>query len=68
MSIDFDSIEVRDVNYLSSFFKGDILFVLSPVPFGVISVYGRSMDDLDKICNGYPWCTIKPQISKLILN
>jgi hypothetical protein len=58
-SIDFDSIEVRDVKYLPSSFDGDILFVLPPVPFGVPSAYGRSMDGMDKMCDGHPWCTTK---------
>jgi hypothetical protein len=58
-SIDFDNIEVRDVKYMPSSFDGDILFVLPPVPFGVPSAYGRSMDDMDKMCDGHPWCTTK---------
>ena len=58
-SIDFNSIEVRDLKYLPSSFDGDILFVLPSVSFGVPSAYGRSMDGMDKMCDRYLWCTAK---------
>ena len=58
-AIDFKHIVVRDVKYLPSSFNGDILFVLPPVPFGVPSAYGRSMDGMDNMCDGHPWCTTK---------
>ena len=58
-SIDFENIVVRNVKYLPSSFDGDILFVLPPVPLGVPSAYGRSMDGMDKMCDGHPWCTTK---------
>lgn len=58
MCFDFDRIEVRDVKYLS-FFYSDILFVLPPVPFGVPSAYGHSMDRMDKMYNGHPWYNTK---------
>ena len=58
-TIDFENIMVRDVKYLPSSFDGDILFVLPLVPLGVPSAYGRSMDGMDKMCDGHPWCTTK---------
>ena len=57
--IDFDNIDVRDVKYLPSSFDGDVLFVLPPVALGVSNTYGRSMDGMDKMCDGHPWCTTK---------
>ena len=58
-SIDFDNIDVHDVKYLPSSFDGEILLILPPVPFGVPSTYSRSMDGMDKMCDGHPWCTTK---------
>jgi hypothetical protein len=57
--IDFDNIDVRDVKYLPSSFDGDVLFVLPPVVLKVPNTYGRSMDGMDKMCDGHPWCTTK---------
>ena len=57
--IDFENIMICDVKCLPSSFDGDILFILSPMPLGVPSGYGRSMDGIDKMCNGHPWCTTK---------
>jgi hypothetical protein len=58
-SIDFDTIDVREVKYLSSSFNGDILFLLPPMTLKVPSPYGRSMDGMDEMCDGNPWCTTK---------
>jgi hypothetical protein len=58
-SIDFDSIDVREVKYLPSSFNGDVLFLLPPVALKAPSTYGRSMDGMDKMCDGHPWCTTK---------
>ena len=58
-AIDFENIVVRKVKYLPFSFNGDILFVLPLVPLGVSSAYGRSMDGMDKMCDGHPWCTTK---------
>ena len=58
-SIDFDKIDVRDVKYLPSFFNGDVLFLLPHVALKVLSTYGSSMDGMDKMCDGRPWCTTK---------
>jgi len=57
--IDFDNIDVYDVKYLSSSFDGDVLFVLSLVTLGVPNMYSCSMDGMDKMCDGHPWCTTK---------
>ena len=51
-SIDFDSIDVCDVNYLTSSLNGDVLFLLPPVTLNAPSTYGRSMDGMDKMCDG----------------
>ena len=58
-SIDFDSIDVRNVKYLSSSFNDDVLFLLPLVALKVPSMYGRSMDGIDKMCDSHPRCTIK---------
>ena len=58
-SIDYNNIDVCDVKYLQFFFNGDVLFLLTPVTLRVPSTYGRSMDDMDKICDGHSWCTTK---------
>jgi hypothetical protein len=55
--IDFDNIDVYDIKYLPSYFKGDVLFMLFLVRMVVPSAYGRSIDGMDKMCNGHPWCT-----------
>ena len=57
--IDFDSIDIRDVKYLPPSFDGDIIFILPPIAVDVSSMYGRSMNGMDKMCDGYPWCTTK---------
>ena len=59
---------VRNVKYLSSLFDGDILFILPPVPLGVPSAYSRSMDGMDKMCDGHLGVPPKPQISKTTLD
>lgn len=51
--IDFDNIDVCEVKYLPSKADGDMLFVLSHMTMGVPSVYGRSMNGMDKMCNGH---------------
>ena len=57
--VGFKNIFLHKVKYLPFSFNGDNLFVLFHVPFGVPSAYGRSMDGMDKMCNGHPWCTTK---------
>jgi hypothetical protein len=47
---------------------GDVLFFLPPVALKAPSTYGRSMDGMDKMCDGHPWCTTKPRISKMTLD
>jgi hypothetical protein len=54
-SIDFDSIDVRDVKYLPSSLNGDVLFLLPLVALKAPSTYGRSMEGMDKMCDGHPW-------------
>ena len=58
-AIDYDSIDVRDVKYLPPSFDGDVIFISPPINVDESSTYGRSMDDMDKICDGHPWCTTK---------
>lgn len=41
------------------FFDDDVLFVMPPMALGVPNAYGCSMDGMDKMCNGHPWCTAK---------
>jgi hypothetical protein len=67
-AIGFDSIDVREVKYLSPSFDGDVIFILPPINVDVYSTYGRSMDVMDKMCDGHLWCTTKPPISKMILD
>lgn len=38
-------------------FDNDVLFLLAFMAMGVPSAYGRSMDDMDKMCDEHPWCT-----------
>ena len=58
-TIDFDSIDVRDVKYLPPSLDGDVIFILLPIAVDVSNMYGRSMDGMDKMCDGHPWCTTK---------
>jgi hypothetical protein len=58
-AIDFDSIDVREVKYLPPSFDGDVIFILPLIFVDVSSTYGRSMDGMDKMCDGHPWCTTK---------
>ena len=53
-SIDFDNRNVHDVKYLPFSFNGGIFFLLSHMAHGVSSTYGRSMDEMDKMCNSHP--------------
>jgi hypothetical protein len=53
-SIDFDSIDVREVKYLPSSFNGDVFILLPPLALKALSTYGRSMDGMDKMCDGHP--------------
>ena len=39
--------------------NGDILFLLPHVTLRVLSTYVRSMDAMDKMCDGHLWCTTK---------
>ena len=52
--IDFDNIDVRNVKYLPYSFNDDVLFLLPLVPLKVPNTYGRSMDGMDKMCDGRP--------------
>lgn len=56
-TINFDSINVRDVKYLAPSFDGDILFVLPLVSMNIPNVYNRFMDGIDKMYDGHHWCT-----------
>ena len=58
-AIDFDSVDVREVKYLPPFFDGDVKVILPPINVNVFSTYGRSMDDMDKMCDEHLWCTTK---------
>ena len=58
-SIDFDNIDVYDMKYLPSFFNGNVFFLLSPMPHRFPSMYGCSMDSMDKMCDSRLWCTAK---------
>ena len=53
-AIDFDNIDVRDVKYLLPSSDGDIIFILPPINVDESSTYGRSMDGMDKMCDGDP--------------
>jgi hypothetical protein len=59
IAIDFDSIDIRHVKYLLPSFDGDVIFILPPINVDASSMYGRSMDGMDKMCDGDPWCTTK---------
>ena len=61
-TIDFDSIDIRDVKYLPPSFDSDVLFVLPPLSMGTPNVYGRSMDGMDRMCDGHLSAQLKPQI------
>lgn len=56
-TLDFNNIGIHEVKYLPSSFDNDVSFVLPPMAMGAPSAYGRFMDGLDKMCNGYPWWT-----------
>ena len=58
-AIDFDSIDVHDVKYLTTSFDGNVIFILHPINVDASNIYGHFMDGMDKMCNGYPWCTTK---------
>ena len=58
-AIDSDGIDVRDVKYLPPSFDGDVIFISPPMNVDESSTYGRSMDDMDKMCDGHPWYTTK---------
>jgi hypothetical protein len=58
-TIDFDNTDIHDVKYLPPFFDGDVIFILPPIAMDDSSTYGRSMNAMDKVCDGHPWCTTK---------
>jgi hypothetical protein len=58
-AIDFDSVDVRHVKYLPPSLNGDVIFILPTINVDVSITYGRSMDDMDKMCDEHPWCTTK---------
>jgi hypothetical protein len=58
-AIDFDNIDVRDIKYLPPSFDDDVVFILLQINVDVSSLYGHSIDDMEKMCNGHPWCTTK---------
>lgn len=64
ITINVDSIDVCDVKYLPASFDDHVFFVLLPLSLSAPSAYGRSMDDVDKVCVG---AQQKPQISKMVL-
>jgi hypothetical protein len=45
--------------FVLSSFNGDVLFLLPPMALKASSTYGRSMDSMDKMCDGHHWCTTK---------
>ena len=53
-TIDFDSIDVRDVKYLPPSFDDDIIFILPPINMNVFSSYGHFMDNMNKMFDGHP--------------
>ena len=57
--IDFDKIDLHNVNYLPSSFDGDVLFA-TPVIIGNPSTYDRSMNAMNKMCDNHPWYRTKP--------
>ena len=57
--IDFDNIDIRNIKYLPSYFDGDLLFFLPPAAHRIPSKYGLSMNGMDKMCDGHPWCATK---------
>ena len=58
-AIDLDTIDVREVKYLPPSFDGDIIFILHGINVDIFGTYGRSMDDMYKMCDRHPWCTTK---------
>jgi hypothetical protein len=58
-SIDFESIDVRDVKYLPASFNSDVLFLLPHVALKAPNTYGCLMDNMDKMCDSHLWCTTK---------
>ena len=52
--VGFDNIDVCEVKCLSSSFGDDMFFQLPLVAIGVPNVYGRVMDDMDKMRNAHP--------------
>ena len=58
-TIDFDTIDVCEIKYLLPSFDGDVIFILSPINVDISSTYMRSMDGMNKMCDGHPWCTTK---------
>jgi hypothetical protein len=57
--IDFDSIDVRDVKYLPSFFNGDVLFALPLLHLKFQIRMTVQLDDMNKMYDGHHWCTTK---------
>ena len=57
--VDFNNNYIHEVKYLPSSFDNNVLFVLLLVAMGVPSAYEHSMDGINKMCNGHPWCTTK---------
>ena len=52
--IDFDSIDVCEVNHLPPSFDNDILFLLSHVAMGFSSAFGCIMNGMNKMCDKHP--------------
>lgn len=57
--IDFDNIRVEEVKYIPTTYDGDVIFLLPPLPSGLPATYGKSLDGMDKVYDGKPWCTTK---------
>lgn len=51
--VNFDSIDVCEVNYLPSFVDGDVIVALPPLPCGIHATYRCGMDGMDKIYDGH---------------
>ena len=57
--IDFDNIRVEEVKYIPTTYDGDVIFLLPPLPTRLPATYGKSLDGMDKVYDGKPWCTTK---------
>lgn len=54
--IDFDSIDHEQVKYLPPTYDGEKIFELPPLPEGIPTQFGGSMDGMSKQYDGHTWC------------